>query len=89
MYDSQNANYRERLIEKDAEIRRLRAELVSRGTMNAVEPARPRITEVPVLDASLDWQGELNKMLQEEDENVRIYGERRKEVHESATDETA
>ena len=65
LYDIQNANHRERLIEKDAEIRRLRGELANSRV--ATMPERPRITDVTPIEASGDWQDELNKMLAEEE----------------------
>ena len=70
LYDNQAANYKERIAEKDAEIRRLRAELATGRVV--LEPARPRITEVPTMvpDAPMDWQSELNKMLADEEAKI-------------------
>ena len=71
----QREDFLERLREKDAEIRRLRVEFATRGdrlNANAVAVAPTPAPPAPIEVASgpLDWQGELSKMLLEEEEST-------------------
>jgi hypothetical protein len=86
----QRNDYRFTLAQKDAEIRRLRAELAS-VTMEPepvnAKPAGMVFPVTPPTITSMDWATELNKMLSEEEDGIR--SERREEVHQSAPDESA
>ena len=74
-----------RLREKDTEIKRLRAEAVSRSVMMAAQAeekprslrafTEPQATQQPISSEPTDWQGELNKMLKEEEEKDDAHSE--------------
>lgn len=70
----QREDFLERLREKDAEIRRLRVELATRGdriSAYALKTVQPSMREPVKADPSpMDWQGELNQMLHEEEEST-------------------
>jgi len=89
----QREDFQERLREKDAEIRRLRAELGSKGVrMEAPEPKRLPVmyvdpTKAGIYTAPLDWQGELNQMLKEEEDGIRSGG--RVQEHQPSADDGA
>ena len=88
----QRNDYRFTLAQKDAEIRRLRAELVKQDVTMIPETKlnlRPVIKhmETVLSGTQQDWATELNKMLSEEEDGIR--SERREEVHQSAPDESA
>ena len=72
----QREDFLERLREKDAEIRRLRVSLAARSDRIAASEdanavALPKTQPVPVIpyDGPLDWQGELSKMLDNDEES--------------------
>jgi hypothetical protein len=89
----QREDFQERLREKDAEIRRLRAELGSKGVrMEApVIPQRPIVVHDGKYayddNAPLDWQGELDQMLKEEEDGIRVGG--RVQEHQPSADDGA
>lgn len=71
----QREDFLDRLREKDAEIRRLRVELATRGdriSADALKVVQPAMRGEPVVTATIpmDWQGELNQMLHEEEEST-------------------
>ena len=85
------ADLEARIAEKDLDIKRLRAELQARGVrMEApiVEPKPAPVWSSTVdPNAPLDWQGELSKMLQEEDDGIRERG--RIQEHQPSADDGA
>jgi hypothetical protein len=87
----QREDFMGQLREKDAEIRRLRAEKVSArmGTqaMQAVVVNTPKAKDFVVPAAPGYWGAELNKMLQEEEDGIRERG--RIQVNESGTHDGA
>ena len=60
------ADHLRELSSKDAEIRRLRAELGARMVAPTVQPKQ--VWTEPTVDAPQDWQGELTQLLKEEEE---------------------
>ncbi len=85
-------DYREVLAERNAEIRRLRAELGSRGvtmetTIGPGAALKASALLDPELDGPPDWSHELNQMLKEEEDGIRSGG--RVQVNESGSDDGA
>ncbi len=65
----QREDFQARLADKDAEIRRLRGELA--GARMVVPAVGKRLAPIPMVElpqGPLDWAGELNQMLKEEEE---------------------
>lgn len=92
----QREDFAERLAEKNLQIRMLRGELAlaksERGALAIVEPQRPLQESFDKYPARSfvgpqDWQGELNKMLQEEEDGIRNRG--RVQEHEQSADDGA
>jgi hypothetical protein len=88
----QREDFLERLREKDAEIRRLRAELGSKGVRMEAPVAQPKnrvdmLVEAQGTGGPLDWQGELDQMLKEEEDGIRSGG--RVQEHQPSADDGA
>lgn len=82
----QRADFETRLAEKNLQIRVLRSELAA--TKSAELPEQPVIpVHTPSPEEILDWQGQLNKLLQEEEDGIRNRG--RIQEHEQSADDGA
>jgi hypothetical protein len=89
--------HKEHLAEKDARIRELRLELADVKAENDRMRAAPAVfvrgdaakrpALIPVVELPLDWNGELQRMLKEEEDGV--HGKRREEVDQSRSDDGA
>jgi hypothetical protein len=85
----QRADFKEQLAGKDLEIKRLRAELQTRG----VRMEAPVVTAVPLkfnwpeTPESKSWDTQLNEMLQEEEDGIRSGG--RVQEHQSSANDGA
>lgn len=99
IFQRQYEQCRERLMEKDAQIRLLRVELqqarsgvVNPPPTNTIPERRKSAVESrPAAVASdmntLDWNGELRRLIEEEQNGLRKSG--REEIHESRSDDGA
>ena len=84
-------SYRERLADKDAQIRLLRVELArarnERLPVFEMPKAAPVVELARTPELPLDWPGELAKMLKEEEDGIRKRG--RIQEHEPGADDGA
>lgn len=91
----QKADFNAMLADKNGQIRALRAELEAvksecerlRNPSRLYQGVTPRPPSPPAVDLPQDWQGELNRMLQEEEDGIRSPG--RVQEHQPSADDGA
>lgn len=98
LVQKQYEHSRERLAEKDAQIRLLRVEL-QQARSGLVPPPPTNSVSVPrksavesrpaavASDMTLDWNGELRRLIEEEQDGLRKHG--REEIHKQTSDDGA